>query len=142
MINPIQDIKDTIQDITAPKLTSGEKLINALKLKNFKYIWLQKIIDISIPIYVITVDSRRSTTFFGISKLKKLDSTVLKRTKQYGFNKILMKNPKFSVPIPLQYFSQKIGSNAIIIRRDLSGEYQFDSNLYEKEIKLRKLLVI
>lgn len=118
-------------DELVQKLTTGEQLINALKLSKFKYIWIQKITDTSIPIFIISVDSRRPSTYFAISKLRKLDSTIIKRTKRRGYNTLLMNNPRLRTPIPLQHFNGRIGSNAIIIRRDIAGEYFMNDSLYE-----------
>ena len=127
--------KDQLKDLTKDfftHVTIGQQLINAFKLNNFKYIWIQKIIDSSISIYVITVDSRRPTTYLSLSRVKKLDSTILKRSKKYGKNKTAIKEPKFSIPIPLRHFDRKIPSGSIIIRRDLGGEYFMKRGMYEE----------
>ena len=126
------EIKTEIQNNIFVKTTVGQQLIDSLQLKNFKYSWIMKIQDSALPIFVIIVDSRRPDTYLSLSKIKKLDSTILKRTQQYGKNKLLAKNIKFTVPIPLQYFNQKIQSNAIIIRYDIAGYYFMDRPMYEK----------
>jgi hypothetical protein len=141
----IQDIKNELKialDDYHTHITTGQKLIKAFKLQKFKYIWIQRVIDSSLPIWIISVDSRRPTVYFSMSKLRHLDSTIIRRLKKRGPNSVLLKKPNLSIPIPLQHFDNKFSSNVIIIRRDIGGEYFMNKDYYTESIKKLKISLV
>jgi hypothetical protein len=139
MPNPVETIKAEVETSLKHQLTTGQKLLNAFKLNKFKYVWIQRIIDLSVNVWIITVDSRRPNSYLSMSKLRRLDSMIIKRAKKSS-NLILLRQPKFSVPIPLEYFNGRIQSGAVLIRRDIAGEYFMNKDYYTESLKKIKII--
>jgi hypothetical protein len=115
-------------------MTTGEVLKKDLGLSKFKYVLIQKIIELPTNIYIITVDSRFPTVYIPFARIKKLRSTVLSRLKvtQLMGTKSIKKRPlRSSLPIPLTRFDRAINSNDVIFLRDIAGEYRMDKRFYE-----------
>jgi len=111
------------------KVTSGEKLIKAFGLENFRTAYIQKVINTSLDIFVITVDSRYY--------YKKLTHTEVKRSITNIFSKLQVfsdiaeaKELRVTPPIELTDFKGKIHSNALVIRQDISGERFVDKSIF------------
>ena len=68
--------KEFVKDIII-KWTKGRQLKSDLGLDQFKYAYIQKIIDLAMDVYIITVDSRFPNVYFGLSKLKKVYNTSI-----------------------------------------------------------------
>jgi len=115
-------------------MTTGEKLKRDLGLGNFKYVMIQKVINFPIPFFIITVDSRRPSTFLGYQKVKQLKSSYLKKFKFN--NKIFdFSNYKLTPPFEIEQFTGVIPSHGMIFVRDIAGEYFMNKGLYESSLK-------
>ena len=135
--NKIDDIKGGIlqrgkEIVTGHHLTTGEKLINEMGLKQFEFIWFQRVISLSIDVFVITLDSRLPSTYFSMSKLKKLDSFKLYKGGQKGIG-VNLSTFKLTPPVFLEDFNGDIGKRAVIIFNDIAGNYYMDRKMYESD---------
>lgn len=112
--------------------TSGSQLKFELGLGKFPYVMLQKVIDVPMNVFVITVDSRRPTLYLSPFRVRSADSTRLMRVKQYGLA-YLAKDFKMTPPMPIERTSPLVGLSSIYIVRDLAGNYIMDHKLYESK---------
>ena len=110
---------------------SGEILKNSLGLENFKNAYVQRTISTATPIFVITVDSRFPSKFISTSRIRNLVTTMMGKITKKG-SELNIKNLKLTPPIELGSFSGIIPGNAIVLFRDIAGEYFFNKNLYSK----------
>jgi len=132
---------DLLEQIIKKSSTTGENLKNYLKLNKFKFIWIQKVINSSVPIYIIYVDSRRPSVYLSITKIKKIRSFVIKRVKgSIKNNAFKLLKPKLSIPLPLEDFNSYIPSNSFILLVDFAGEYFINMFFYEKTQKSFNLI--
>jgi len=127
-------------------MTSGQILKKELKLSKFKFAQVQKIVNIGIPIFIITIDSRYPTTFLSYSKLAKLNSNKILKTRYFpptllNVGKYELNTFTLSPPTDLDDFNQRIGSNSMLIIRDLAGERYMDKKMYESKRKEGKLIL-
>jgi hypothetical protein len=111
--------------------TTGERLKRDLGLANFPYVMIQKVLDVPIPIYIITIDSRRPTIYLSPFKVRSADSSKIKKVKQSGFS-FQMKTFKATSPMPIERSNPLVSTDTIIIFRDLAGEYLIDIKKYNK----------
>jgi hypothetical protein len=127
---------------TIDQLTKGRQLKSDLGLDNFKYAYIQKVIDMAQDIYIITVDSRYPNVFFGQNKLKKINKYTVDKTKKTPFF-YDFKNVKLTPGILLDEFNGNISSNALIIRQDLVIDYFRNEDMFEcvnsDNVKMRVL---
>jgi len=121
-------IKNPLENVIATRST-GMQLKHNLGLDKFNYVMLQKVLDISIHMYIITVDSRRPTVYLSPFRVKSEDFSKVKRIKKRG-NEFLMKDFKTSIPIQIEKTSPIVGTNTVIIFRDLAGAYLLNANVY------------
>lgn len=136
----MNNIKDTAIDVYK-KWTQGRQLKRDLGLENFKYAYIQKIIDMAQNVYIVSVDSRYPNVFFGFTKLKKIKSVTIQKTKRTPFE-YKFKNYKLTPPILLDEFKGDISSNAMIIRQDLTGDYFMNDKMYESVVCNKKVKII
>jgi hypothetical protein len=111
-------------------LTTGQILKRELGLANFKTVWIRKIIDLALNVYIVYFNSRYPTSYLSISKIKNLDTVTIKRLKQSGLSYKHI-DYKYTPPIPLEDFNAKIQSNSMLMRIDVVGEWFADKDLYE-----------
>jgi hypothetical protein len=111
--------------------TTGERLRRDLGLDNFPYVMIQKILDVPVHIYLITVDSRRPTIYLSPFRVRSADSSQIKKVKQNGMA-FQMRNFKTTPPMPIERSNPLISTDTIIVFRDLSGEYLIDTKRYNK----------
>ena len=115
-------------------MTTGQILKQDLGLSKFKYLLIQKIIELPMNVYIITVDSRFPGVYIPFSRIKKLKSVTLKRIKiiQKLNQKAIVSRPiRISMSMPLSNFDRAINSNDVILLRDLAGEYYMNKKFYE-----------
>lgn len=128
---PIETIKQIASDIVSPAKTAGEELKSQLGLDKFQNIYIQKVINSSLPVYIITVDSRRPTLHLTNSKLKSVQSTYLRRYLDRG-GSVTLNDFKLSPSFDLESYTGIIPSRSIIIFRDLGGEYRRNPMFYNE----------
>jgi len=129
-----KSIKDVILDklpFNQEKMTTGEILKIELGLQNFDSIWIRKIIDLAINVYIVYFNSRYPSSYLSMSKIKNLDTFTIKRLKKAGMG-FDHKEYKYTPPIPLSDFNGTINSNSMIIRVDITGEWFADKKLYNE----------
>jgi len=97
-------------------MTSNELKLS-LNLEKFTYVYIQKVLNIVFPIYIITINSRYPSKFIPFKKLK---SSLVSQT--YNVNLLKLEKCKLSFPILLQDFSGTIYENSYIIVRDIGAE--------------------
>jgi hypothetical protein len=119
----------------------GKDLIKQLGLSKFSNISIQKIIGISIPIYIITFDSRYNRRFLTYSRLNNIKSTSIKKIKSFSNDILQLKNVKLSPPANLYNIDLDISPSTILLLRDIAGEYFRTKKIFEnkKEYKLENL---
>ena len=112
--------------------TIGSNLKKSLGLGKFNYVMVQKVMDVPMNIYIVTVDSRRPTVYLSPYKIKTTDCSKILKVRQYGLAN-LSKNFKLTPPMPIERTSPIVGISSVFILRDLAGDYLLDNKLYESE---------
>ena len=122
-------------------MTSGNKLKRDLKLDNIKYVYIQKIVNIGIPCYVVTYNSRYPNVWISVSKLINLKSSKILQafitrddTKSVD-TKFVFNNFRLFPPQLLISYERSIPSRSMIIIRDIAGEQFGNFKLIEKTKK-------
>lgn len=118
-------------------MSTGEQLKKDLGLSKFKYVMIQKIIDFPISFYVVTVDSRFPSVYLTYSKIKKAEFTSLQKIKVKN-NEYNLRDFKLTPSFPIEEFNGIISSNAMVLTKDLAGEYFRNKSLYEYKNKKYK----
>lgn len=109
----------------------GLQLKKDLGLENFQNVVIQKAINFPIPLYVVTYNSRHPERAIFYSKVKNIKTSFIKRLRQYGVaNKF--KSLKLTPPVDLNYFNQRIRSNAYLLIRDMAGEQFVDPKMFQQ----------
>lgn len=127
---PDHSFADEAIDNLLDDRTPGKRLQDQLGLGKFENVVIQKVINFSIPTFIITVDSRRPSVFISRSKLKKSLTSQLKTA---SFKAMHPQITKFTMtpPVRLDTFGGRMSSRSIIMVRDLVGDYFVDRNMYE-----------
>jgi len=114
-------IRPIIQDLMPGKVHSGKQLKRLLGLDDFNYVWVRKILNVSIPIYIIVYNSRFPDLYLPIKKILTLKAFSMYRTKKIVGQEL----QKFIISLPtlLENYNKKILSGSIIISYDIAGEY-------------------
>ena len=117
----------------------GRKLRHSLGVDEFAYVWLSKVIDYPLHLYLIYVDSKFPTIYFPWTRIKRVQSTVLRKIKSIGTT-IKFKKFKMTPPVALGEFSGSLPRNAVFIRIDIAGEYYKEKGYLQpiNEEQLRK----
>ena len=118
------------------KPTTGEILIDKLGLKKFKVMWLTKVLNLPINMYIIFVNARYHKNYFTYRNLTNLKTFVIGKFFPFGNDAKLIK-PRF-LPIRLlnKDFNERIGSNSVVIKVDVTGEMFIPQMVYEgKEVQ-------
>ena len=107
--------------IPTDDMTSGQKLKLELGLEELKWVWIRKVINISIPFYIIVYDSRFPRVLLPIAKLRKIGGLVVGRVKRQHSQELsgfVLTPPKL-----LDQYDKIIPSKSVIISYDMAGEY-------------------
>ena len=124
------------------RLSDGMRLIKSLNLQEFKFVWVQKIINYPTSVFIITIDSYHPNTYLSMSRIKKAKSTIITNAKKYG-DEVLIKEFKLTPPLDLWYAQINIKQDSLIIVRDLAGEYLQDDKMFEcinsKNLKFKSI---
>lgn len=111
--------------------TNGAKLKRDLGLNKFKYIWIRKALNTSIPIFEVTMDSRFPELYLSLAKVKKLKSLQIRKNVVKA-DEVEFKQYKYTPPIPLDEFSGSIPNNSIFIRHDIAGEHYDNPKMFDE----------
>ena len=116
-LNPLHDmLPDSIL------MSAGRQLQVDLGLAKFKKVFIQKVLGQSLPIYVITFNSRYPNVTLSATRVKKLKFTWIAKAKRSGLH-TRIKPVKLTPPLYLESAMIRMTSNSIIVFRDLAGEY-------------------
>lgn len=96
---------------------NGVELKSHFKLDSFARVYIQKVLNSTVPIYVISFNSRYKTQHIPRKLLQFNNSSML-----YRFRGPQAKFSKLSPPVAIEGFRYDIGANAFIMIRDLGGE--------------------
>ena len=113
-----------------------KELILSLNLERYTYIYIQKILAVIVPIYIITINSRYPSKFIPY---KRLNSSLVSQF--YSMNLLKLEKVKLSPPVLIYDFKSTIYENSHIVVRDIGAEDLLSKrNLIPFEIKkLRSL---
>lgn len=133
----LKEKKKIVKDIAKSALKDKKKgtkkgiiLKKELGLDKIESIWVQKILNISISIYIIVFNSRAPSRYFPIAKLKKLKAFRTSRLKIKGFSFITTKF-KMTSPIQLKNFDKSLNTGDVILLYDISGEELRNKKIFE-----------
>lgn len=96
---------------------TNKELKLSLNLESFTYIYIQKILGIVVPIYIITINSRYPNKFIPF---KKLTNSLV--SQMYTMNILKLEKVKMSPPVLLDNFEGNIYENSQIVLRDIGAE--------------------
>lgn len=117
-------------DILLNTKTKGQILKTDLGLDRLQYVYIAKVINVSLNVYIIFFDSRFPNTHIPVYKIKNLDTFVMGKLKissmGYGIDTF-----RITPPILLDEFTGKIPLNSLVYRLDICGERFSNTNLYE-----------
>jgi hypothetical protein len=123
--------------------TIGEQIAEQFSITKIKNAVIQKVINTTANIYVITVDSRNKTQPIPFKRLKTPTTSGFKRVKKMkpiiqSFAPFIMQNTLFSEdikltpPVELVKFDNTLMRGSIFIFRDLIGENFVSKKNYGK----------
>ena len=110
------------KELISKNTPSGTRLKDVLGLTRFKYVWVRKILNMPMPIYVVIYNSRYPDIFIPISKVKKLKAFSIERFNRRG-GKGYMKAFIYTQPVKIEQYNKKISSKSIFLKYDFAGEY-------------------
>jgi len=110
---------------------TGKQLIRDLGLSEFKYYWIQKVLNVSINMFIVTIDSRYPNTYLSVNKVKNLFSMLMIKGRTVA-DGIKMGKLTMTPPVPLEQFSGFFPTGSVILRHDLAGEYYGNKNTFKK----------
>lgn len=96
---------------------TNKELKLSLNLESFTYVYIQKILGIVIPIYIISINSRYPNKFISF---KRLNSSLV--SQMYTMDILKLKKVKMSPPVLLDNFEGNIYENSQIVLRDIGAE--------------------
>ncbi len=112
--------------------SKGEKLKHELGLGKFKYVLIQRALGISLPIFVISFDSRFPKVLLSISKIRNLKFTWLGRLKSsFDYDDVQKNKLKFTPPLRIETADVLPRSNAVVLLQDLAGEHYRQPRMFE-----------
>lgn len=111
---------------------TGIELKKALGLSKFPYVYIQKIMGISIPTFVVTIDSRRPFVYLSINRVRKTKTTTIQRVNKISQYNLQMKNYYLTPPVLIDSTNPTVNSNTLVIRRDIGAEYWLHQDLIEQ----------
>jgi len=105
---------------------NGIELKNHFRLNDFPKVYIQKVFNSTIPIYIITFNSKYSSQHIPRKMLYFNNSSMY-----YRFKGPQAKFIRLSPPMLIEEFNYNLSSNAFIFVRDLGGErYLTKRNVY------------
>lgn len=111
-----------LDNIVSTKRHTGTHIKKDLGLENYPYVYIQKILNGSIPIFIVTFDSRRPNIYLSPIKVRKIDTSQVKKIKKYG-KQFIFKDYKMTLPILIEDSNIIVSSGNMFIIRDIAGEY-------------------
>jgi len=108
----------------------GKQLQHDLGLSKFKNVWIQKVLNVPMSIFIITFNSRYSNVDFGSARVRKVKSTQLKKVRQLGVHTIEDKL-RMTPPLRLSSVSIRPRNGSLLILRDIAGEYLRNKKIFE-----------
>ena len=120
-----------------PIVTKGEQLKKDLGLDEFNYVYIQKVLSIGLPIYIISCDSRYPHRYIPYAKLKNLRSSKFLKLKTNNGEEYKFSSLKLTPPFDIESTHVFINQSSLIWIRDLAGEY-FRSGDFTQEINESK----
>ena len=120
---------------------AGKQVKKALGLTKFPYVFVQKIINFPINVYIFTLDSRYPNVYMSVLAVKKSQSAIVKNAFRKGLS-VDLKDYKLTPPLLLDHASLDIQSNSMIIRRDIAGDYFRNKRMFENKDILKGAKVI
>ena len=110
--------------------TAGIKFQKQIGLGKIKYVFIQKVLGIALPIYVLTYNSRYPTINMGSARVKKLKSSGIFRLKKFVTG-VERKQIRLTPPILLHLSSVNLVSGSLIFFRDVAGEMLMKRKMIE-----------
>ncbi len=107
--------------ISDSEMSSGQKLKIELGLEELKWVWIRKVINISIPFYIIVYDSRYPNVILPMAKLKRIKGLTVGRVKREHSQEV--EGFKLSMPKLLDNYDKTISSRSVIVSYDKAGDY-------------------
>jgi hypothetical protein len=118
-------------------MTNGEALKKALNLEKLTYVVIQKVIGMSLPIFIVTFDSRHPQTYIPYNRLLKLKFSTLKQVISSKPKSVLsdinikVKKVKILPPYDIESYDRIVSTRSLIFTRDLGGYWYSNPKLYE-----------
>jgi len=115
---------NTLDDLGLTSLfqTKGQILIDDLGLSKFKHLFVQKVMGIAVPIYIITLNSKYPNIELSASRVKKLKFAWLGKAKKKGVHTYVAPI-KLTPPLYLDSAMIHMSSGSLVFIRDIAGEY-------------------
>jgi hypothetical protein len=115
--NPLSDF-----GLDEPFKTAGQILQSDLGLERFQRVFIQKVLGIAVPIYVITYNSKYPNVVLSAARVKKLKFAWVGKAKRKGVH-TYVKPIKLTPPLYLDSAMIRMTSGSIVFLRDLAGDY-------------------
>jgi hypothetical protein len=116
--NPLHDY-----GLDKPWQSAGQVLMSDLGLEKFgNNVFIQKVLGVGLPIYVITYNSRYPRVGLTATRVKKLKFTWIGKSKRKGIHTYI-KPMKLTPPLCLQSAMVTMTSGSLVVQRDIAGEY-------------------
>lgn len=116
---------------------AGQLLKDNLGLSNIKYVWVQKILNMSYPIYILSYDSRFPGKYLSPVQVKQAEFTKIGKIKRHGIS-FIQKKVKMTPPIRIEDSLINLQTGYIFILRDFAGEYLRNYSLFEAVVTNEK----
>lgn len=127
-------------------MNTGEALKKELGLSKFTFVTIQKVMGLSLPVFIVTFDSKHPTIYIPYSRLLKLKFATLKQIISSKPKTVMSdtqfksKKVKMTPPFEIENYSKIIPTRSLIFTRDLAGEWYRNAKLYEcVDGKIRKI---
>ena len=128
MIDPIT-LTTLSSFIPTKNVHSGKQLKKILGLEDYDYVWIRKIINLPISVYIVVYNSRFPNLYLPLNKVRNLKAFHIFRT-----NKIVNQELDdfiMSMPYELERYNKRISSKSIILSYDIAGEYYANKEVSE-----------
>lgn len=117
---------------------SGIALKRDLGLIDYKYVWLQKVINHSTNVFIITYNSRFPTLYISRRDLETAKTARIFKARKHG-SEYELENYRITPGILIEEYVSRLPSNSMLIVRDLTGERFIESFTYSNnKLKLLK----
>lgn len=114
--------------------TTGSQLKYRLGLEKLPFVFIQKVLNIGIPIYIVTFDSRYYTHYLNRNRIKKASITSLQQVQTLS-NDFKTDELLLSQPILIEHYAAYIKNSAFVFTQDLCGLNYQNKSLLESKIK-------